>query len=88
MERDDDAGVGECLQVELAVAAGGRHRGEKISIIQSPFSFHIVARTQMQHQAKWEPHVLSSHQGRREVERPQPMQDFILLSPVVSYFYC
>lgn len=29
VERDDDAGVGECLQVELAVAAGGRHRGEK-----------------------------------------------------------
>lgn len=37
MERDDDAGVGKRLQVELAVAAGGRHRGEKT---QSPFRSH------------------------------------------------
>lgn len=28
VEGDDDAGVGECLQVALAVAARGRHRGQ------------------------------------------------------------
>lgn len=29
VEGDDDAGVGERLQVAFAVAAGGRHRGQE-----------------------------------------------------------
>lgn len=37
VERDDDAGVGEPLQVELAVAAGGRHGREDT---ESPLSSH------------------------------------------------
>jgi hypothetical protein len=46
VEGDDDAGVGERLQVELAVTAGGRHRREK-TLFRVTFSSHIVEETQM-----------------------------------------
>lgn len=41
VEGDDDAGVGECLQVAFVVAARGRHRGQG----KDRFSSHLVKRT-------------------------------------------
>lgn len=41
VEGDDDAGVGEGLQVALAVAARGRHRGQG----KDRFSSHLAKRT-------------------------------------------
>lgn len=46
MKRDDDAGVGECLQVALAIAAGGGHRAEKTGVIHS---HHSVSTIQQEH---------------------------------------
>lgn len=41
VEGDDDAGVGECLQVAFAVAARGGHRGQG----KDRVSFHLAKRT-------------------------------------------
>lgn len=45
VEGDDDASVGERLQVALAVAARGRHRGQE----EVRFSFLLPRRTQRAH---------------------------------------
>ena len=56
VEGDDDAGVGESLQVVFSVAARGRHGGQG----EERFSSHLAKRTQAHVLVKCKSHFLSS----------------------------